>query len=83
MPASNKDPALQSFLLGIGLDGTDGHRRITRGCGFHLEGGSSRTHELLQDTLQRVVADLERQGTAIPGASPEQLRRAIRDALGS
>jgi len=38
-----KEP--QAGLLGVGLDNTDGHKRITQGDKFAIVGGSSETHE--------------------------------------
>lgn len=36
-------------LLGVGLDGEDGHARVTRGENFHLVGGSEDTHGQMQE----------------------------------
>ena len=36
-----------ALLLGLGMDGKDGHVRITSGPEFHLVGGSKETHELM------------------------------------
>ena len=35
--------------MGLGLDGEDGHRRVTRGKEFLLVGGSEETHERMQE----------------------------------
>jgi len=45
-PAEEKRRAM---LLGLGLDGKDGHLRLTRGENFHLIGGSEETHECMQE----------------------------------
>ena len=42
-----------AVLLGIGLDGRDGHVRITRGENFHLLGGSPETHQAMQEKCIR------------------------------
>ena len=34
----------KAWLLGLGLDGKDGHTRITTGENFKLVGGSEETH---------------------------------------
>lgn len=39
------------WLLGLGLDGTDGHVRITRGKNFRILGGSKETHEEMQEKV--------------------------------
>ena len=41
-------------LLGVGLDGDDGHSRVTRGRDFYLVGGSEETHERRQDLIIRM-----------------------------
>lgn len=38
----------RSFLLGIGFDAKDRHKRITRGKNFYLFGGSRQTHQFMQ-----------------------------------
>ena len=38
-------------LLGLGLDATDQHKRITRGEGFSLVGGSEETHERMTENI--------------------------------
>lgn len=55
-PEREKD----SFLLGIGLDGADGHVRVTRGDSFLLCGGSQATHREMQDQAERLLERLER-----------------------
>jgi len=39
----------KAVLLGLGLDGTDGAVRVTRGENFHLVGGSRGTHQSMQE----------------------------------
>ncbi len=41
------------WLLGLGLDGTDGHVRVTRGENFRILGGSQETHEQMQEKVIR------------------------------
>ncbi len=76
---SSPRPEGSSFLLGVGLDGQDGHRRITKGDGFHLQGGSEETHERMQETMIRVTEKLERKGRRIPTASAEEILDTLRD----
>ena len=52
------------LLLGLGLDNTDGHVRITRGENFRLLGGSQETHEMMQEHAIKLNETLkERQKT--------------------
>ena len=39
-----KDPKVMAHLLGLGLDCTDGHKRITKADKFSILGGSEETH---------------------------------------
>jgi hypothetical protein len=52
-------------VLAVGLDGTDGHRRITRSEDFLLVGGSAETHERMQETALRFEEALEKRGKTL------------------
>ncbi len=65
-------------LLGIGLDGQDKHKRITRGDGFNLVGGSEETHERMTETVIKTSEDLGRKGRTIADAHPEELADLLR-----
>jgi hypothetical protein len=41
------------WLLGLGLDGADGHVRMTKGANFRIFGGSQETHERMQEKVIR------------------------------
>ena len=68
-------------FLGVGLDGTDGHRRVTRSEHFLLVGGSAETHERMQDTAVRFGEALERRGKALSDATPEEALDLLRESL--
>ena len=57
--ASKNNTAL---LLGMGLDGRDEHRRITRGDNFCLVGGSEETHEKMTETAVKFNEKLSKRG---------------------
>lgn len=63
-----------NHLLGLGLDNQDRHKRITRGEGFSLVGGSAETHERMTETVIKTVEDLRRQGRTLRDAPAEQVR---------
>jgi len=65
-------------LLGIGLDATDRHKRITQGEGFSLIGGSAETHERMTETVMKTSEDLSRKGRTIADARPEELADLLR-----
>jgi hypothetical protein len=60
------------------LDATDQHRRITRGEGFSLVGGSEETHERMTETVIKTSEDLSRKGRSIADAGPEELAELLR-----
>lgn len=64
-------------LIGFGLDGSDGHTRITKGDHFVLLGGSSETHEQMQEFTIKVTERLARQGKRIPDATLRELRDIV------
>ena len=68
MSQGEKDKSRILGLLGVGLDGTDGHRRITRTDEFLLVGGSKDTHEKMQETAIRFEESLESRGKTLAEA---------------
>jgi len=68
-------------FLGVGLDGDDGHERLTRSEHFTLVGGSAETHERLQDIAIRFGEALKRKGKPLQETSPEEAIGLLRDAL--
>jgi hypothetical protein len=55
-----KSRRLKRWLLGLGLDGTDGHVRLTRGENFRLVGGSEDTHAEMQEKVTHFNEELAR-----------------------
>jgi len=60
-------------LLGIGLDGTDGHRRLTRTEDFLIVGGSQETHERLQETAIKFEEALHERGKRLQDAEVREV----------
>jgi hypothetical protein len=60
------------------LDARDEHKRITRGEGFNLVGGSEETHERMTETVIKATEDLGRKGRTIGDARPEELADLLR-----
>ncbi|MFO0981780.1 MAG: hypothetical protein U1E76_08575 [Planctomycetota bacterium] len=69
----------RSFLIGIGLDGADGHVRITRGPGFGLLGGSQETHEMMQAKALRIHEALEQRRQSLADMDPDALASLIQE----
>ena len=76
---NNKAAAL---LLGLGLDGKDGHRRITKGDNFCLVGGSEETHEKMTETAVKFNEKLSRRGKTLRELSRDEFTDMIREAEG-
>jgi hypothetical protein len=68
-------------LLGVGLDGTDGQKRLTRNEDILLIGGSQETHERMQEVSIRVNESLHRRGKRLRDAEPQEVLDLLRDAL--
>lgn len=80
MPRRQPKKPENQGVLGIGLDASDGHKRLTRGRDFLLAGGSEETHARMQETMIKVTERLEQRGKQIRDASQEELRDAFEEA---
>lgn len=72
----------KSQLLGIGFDGDDGHKRITRGENFTIAGGSEETHDHMAETAIKFNEKLHRKGKSLDDVSREEFIDMIREASG-
>lgn len=70
-----------SGLLGVGLDEQDGQRRVTQGEDFLLVGGSSETHERMQDLVIRMDEKLKRSGRRFSDLSRGEFENLARETL--
>jgi hypothetical protein len=68
-------------VVGVGLDGEDGHQRITRTEEMVLVGGSAETHEKMQETAIRFGENLEKRGKTLREASVGEVLDLLRDAI--
>ncbi|MBQ9786843.1 MAG: hypothetical protein IJW33_01585 [Lentisphaeria bacterium] len=78
----NNDAERQAMLLGLGLDNTDGHKRITKGDNFYLAGGSEETHERMTETVIKFNEKLSRKGKHLQELSQEEFTDMMREAQG-
>ena len=76
-PSARPASARRAALLGVGLDNTDGHKRITSGEQFTLVGGSQETHERMTETVVKTFEELERRGRRLENVEPRELRDII------
>ena len=76
----SKKKKSRSHLLGLGLDNTDGHKRITTGEDFSIVGGSHETHEKMTETVIKTFETLDKRGKTIHEIGPDELGEIIRDS---
>ncbi len=72
-----KDSKKQGYLLGIGLDNKDGHKRLTKAEQFSIIGGSEETHGRMTETVMKTVEDLQRKSKTIASAEPQELAELL------
>ena len=68
-------------FLGVGLDGTDEHKRVTRSEHFLLVGGSEETHDRMQDTAIRFQESLDKRGRRLQDTPAREAIDLLREAL--
>jgi hypothetical protein len=68
-------------FVGVGLDGKDGHKRLTHSEHFFIVGGSAETHERMQDTAVRFGENLKKKGKTLKETEPEEALDILRDSL--
>lgn len=67
-------------ILGVGLDGKDGHKRITRTEEMVIVGGSAETHEKMQDTAIYFSENLEKKGKKLQEVSVKEAIELLHEA---
>jgi hypothetical protein len=77
---ASKPARRQAAILGLGLDGDDGHTRLSRGSNFVLYGGSEETHAKMQETAVKVNEQLDKRGKRLEDVSHAELRDIFHDA---
>lgn len=70
----------KALLLGVGLDGKDGHVRITRGENFRLIGGSDTTHEVLQEKAIKFNEGLKKREKKLEDVTHTELKDLAAEA---
>lgn len=67
----------KAHLLGVGLDHTDGHKRITSAEEFTIVGGSSDTHERMTEAVIKTFETLKQRGKKLHNVEPRELAEII------
>lgn len=68
-------------ILGVGLDGNDGHTRLTRTEEMVIMGGSSETHERMQETAIRFAEELDKRGQRLEDTPAREAVDLLRVAI--
>jgi peroxiredoxin len=69
--------AKSAHLLGLGLDNSDGHKRLTSAEQFTIVGGSDETHTKMTETVIKTFEVLKRRGKSLHGVEPQELAEII------
>lgn len=77
MTKKKKKPARRSALLGLGLDNSDGHKRITTGEQFAIVGGSAETHDRMTETVVKTFEELKSRGKHLEQVEPKELAEIL------
>ncbi|OIR18838.1 hypothetical protein GALL_11800 [mine drainage metagenome] len=75
--SKKKKTGPKSGLLGVGLDNSDGHKRITRGERFVLVGGSEETHSRMTETTVKTFEELKRRDKDLDSVDHRELAEII------
>jgi len=81
MAKKKKNPSEVVGFVGVGLDNTDGHKRLTRTKSFVLVGGSEKTHEKMQEVTIRFNESLAQRGKELGEASVQEVKDLMRRAM--
>lgn len=76
-PVKKSSPKKDAALLGVGLDNTDGHKRITKGEQFTLVGGSEETHGRMTETVVKTFEELKHRRKHLATVEPAELAEII------
>ncbi len=64
----------KAWLLGLGLDSKDGHKRLTKGDNFLLVGGSEETHESMTEGAIKFNEQLRKKGKTLEEINREEFK---------
>ncbi len=71
----------KSKLVGLGLDNSDGHKRITQSERFSIVGGSEETHNTLTETAIKTFEKLDKKGKTLDTVEKDELNDIIQDSI--
>lgn len=77
MTKKRKPTGPKAGLLGVGLDNTDGHKRLTTGDQFAIVGGSAETHDRMTETVVKTFEELKSRGKPLHKVEPTELAEIL------
>ncbi|MDP4610619.1 MAG: hypothetical protein NWT02_05480 [Opitutales bacterium] len=72
-----------AHLVGIGIDNSDGHKRITQSERFSLVGGSDQTHSRMTETVIKTFEKLDQRGKTLDTVEKSELTDIIKESTPS
>ena len=75
------EPAQLLGFVGVALDNEDDHQRLTKAENFLLVGGSSETHEQMQETAIRFNEKLQATGKPLSETSLQEAMDILREVI--
>jgi len=81
-PGPGRRGRKRAMLLGLGLDGQDGHVRITKGENFLLQGGSEETHGRMTETTIHFNEKLAQRGKRLETVGHQEFVDLMNEAAG-
>ena len=70
----------KAWLLGLGLDSTDKHKRLTKGENFILIGGSEATHDKMTEGAVKFNEKLQKNGKTLENIDQREFRDIARES---
>lgn len=77
MTKKRKPSGPRAAILGLGLDNSDGHKRITTGEQFAIVGGSAETHDRMTETVVKTFEELKTRGKHLHKVEPQELAEIL------
>jgi len=77
MKKTPRRKAKSAHLLGLGLDNSDGHKRLTSAEQFTIVGGSDETHTRMTETVIKTFEELKSRGKPLQAVEPQELAEII------
>jgi hypothetical protein len=68
-----------AHLVGVGIDHSDGHKRITQAERFSIIGGSEETHGRMTETVTKTFETLDRRGKSLETIDKKELSEIIHE----